>query len=577
MNHYRSLLMYSAIAWLSAGVSLTGAAVNIIPQPSTLTLGTGNWVIDAASIVTIYTDAGSDSTSPWVEKLFKQAKCTVSRAANATDAKVTITIKQDAALGTEGYKLSITATQVAITAPTLIGQFYAVQTLRQMFPVGIEDSTSGITGPITLSQLEITDKPRLEYRGSMIDPVRHFLPLPYLYQHLDRMALFKLNRLHLLLSNDQGFRMESKLFPLLHEKGSLTQVGGAHPPAGQRWYYTQDEMRAVVKYAAYRKIQIIPEIDMPGHCMAMCFAYPQLGTPNSAVQTDEQVGLSILNVSSTDKSTRPQVFNYVHTFIGQLWREMSTIFTAEHYQMGGDECFNIDKPGFTAFAQAVQDTLAKLGKKTIAWDEVAAAGGLRANNWSQDWHQGANIGNIMSSCQYFYLDHHNETGDGANVLTWCAPEVTLQSVYTAPLTYPALKGVEGVLFGERLTVYPDYWDRQIWPRLSAVAENGWVANNNGFSGYVARLGSQGSRFSTMGVKYFSTKGVTWVTATTNTKMTNLYDGFVPTIGLTGIAGKNSGRKMLLATKGQKTYNTLGRVVQFSRSGHPEAAKFVIKP
>lgn len=580
MAIYRSTGKSIAVVLFGLLAGHVGAAVNIIPLPNSLTVGAGTLSFGATDAVPIFRDAGSDSTLPWVEKLFKNAKLTTSRVQNAATAKVVINMAPDAALGAEGYKLSITATQIVITAPTLTGQFYAVQSLRQVFPASIEDSLAA-KAAIALPMLEITDKPRFEYRGCMIDPVRHFLPLPYLYQHIDRMALYKMNRLHLLLSNDQGWRIESKVFPLLHEKGSVTQVGGGQPPAGERWYYTQDEMRAVVKYAALRKIKIIPEIDMPGHCTAMVVCYPKLGTysKNSSdganptftagIRSNEDVQISTMNIKSTD-ADRP----YVLSFIGQLWREMATIFPGDQYQMGGDEwAFSLDAPNYASFVKEVQDTLTKIGKRTIAWDEVKSNGGLRANNWSQDWHQGsANVGDIASNCNAFYLDHHNEANDGANVLNWCGSEVTLSTVYSAP-TSNTLKGVEAIMFAERLITYPDHWDRQIWPRITAVAEVGWVPANNGLVGYMTRLGSHGARFSAMGIKYFSTHyaNLTWQTGPLHAGMINLYGGFTPDItpDNTAIRAVVRAKAPSLGTA-ERGYNSLGQRIRLTSAGFPES-------
>lgn len=587
MTQYRSSGMYLVLAVLAFFGGKTGAAVNIIPLPNTVTLGAGTLAFDAAAAVPIYRDASSDSTLPWVEKLFKNAKLTTSRVQSAAAAKVVINMAPDAALGAEGYKLSITATQIVITAPTLTGQFYAIQSLRQVFPVSIEDSLAAKVA-IALPVLEITDKPRFEYRGCMIDPVRHFLPLPYLYEQIDRMALYKMNRLHLLLSNDQGWRIESKVFPLLHEKGSVTQVGGGQPAAGVRWYYTQDEMRAVVKYAALRKIKIIPEIDMPGHCTAMVVCYPKLGTygKNSSdnsnptftagIRSNEDVQISTMNIKSTD-ADRPYVLN----FIGQLWREMATIFPGDQYQMGGDEwAFSLDAFNYATFVKEVQDTLTKIGKRTVAWDEVKSNGGLRAGNWSQDWHQGsANVGDIASNCNAFYLDHHNEANDGANVLTWCGNEVTLATVYSAP-TSNTLKGVEAIMFAERLITYPDHWDRQIWPRITAVAEVGWVPANNALAGYMTRLGSHGARFSAMGIKYFSTHyaNLTWQTAPLHAGMINLYGGFVPEITPDATAIRPVARAQAPAMgKRALGFNSLGQRIRLTSAGFPETAPAFVKP
>jgi hexosaminidase len=549
-----------AIMALFAGNASAAAAPSIIPLPKTMTVGTGTLTFAASEVVPIYADAATtgDSTVPWVIKLLKNIKMSSTMVATAAAAKIAITKVADGTLGAEGYKLSVTATQVTITAPTFTGQFYAIQTLRQMFPAGIEDSTSGIVGPVTLTTVDITDVPRFEHRGYMLDPVRKFCPLPYLYQHVDRMALYKCNRLHMLISNDQGFRVESLVYPLLTSKGAATNCGGQTPPAGTRWYYTQTEMKALVLYAAKRHVQIFPEIDMPGHCTAMCYCYPLLGSPNGAIQTSEEVGLSIMN-------TTP----YVFTFCSALWREMATIFPWHQVQTGGDECSNMTQAVLKTTALRFQDSLRVIGKDAICWDEISACGGLASGNWSQDWHSGLASGQVVSTCNYLYFDHPNKTGD-ASTNNWCVNQVPLASVYGTPLNVATLKGLEPTLFTERVNIYPDYWDRQSWPRQCAVADIGWAANNNDYNGFVTRLLPHGSRFATMGIKYYTAQSpaLAWPTTTVNTKLTNLYDNYIPVmppVGVRQVAYSSHRTPLFFASDSYKIYNLSGRVVGVSNS------------
>jgi hexosaminidase len=565
MIHHRSSGIGFGIVVGLLAAKIAGAAINIVPQVNSLTPGTGVFNVAATDNISIYADAQSDATFPWAAKLFRNMGIAASKATSAAGAKVTITMAPDAAVGAEGYKLNITATGVSINAPTLAGQFYAIQTLRQLFPNGVEDSVSGTHGAFSLPQLSITDKPRFEYRGIMLDPVRKFLPIPYLYQQIDRMSLYKMNRIHLLISNDQGFRVESKAWPLLHEKGSTTNCGGQHPAAGERWYYTQDEMRAIVKYATQRHIKIIPEIDMPGHCTAICYCYPNMGTPNNAIQTNEDVGKSIMYSSGANAS-------YVNDFIGKLWRDMATVFTSDQFQIGGDECFSISAANFKAFALRVQDTLSNIGKKAIAWDEIGAAGALRDGNWSQDWHANSSIGQITSSCTYLYFDMANKKGD-PSTNNWCVQELSIQGVYGTRFSSSSLKGVEATLFTERVSKYPEYWDRQIWPRSTALAEVGWVANNNDLSGFVGRVASQGSRMHAMGIGYYNAPGISWDAGTQNAKMTTAFSGFDPTVGSTAIITRNSRKvdaQRGLLNRGGREFDVTGRTIRVTPMGFPES-------
>ncbi len=496
------------------------APVNIIPLPNTLTIGTGTLGFAPTEKVTISCDVASDSTVPWVVQLFNQTNIPTSVVRSGT-AKIVITMNTAdlGTLGNEGYKLSITGTQVIITAPTTTGQFYAVQTLRQLFPADIERLGTVINGPFYLNQLEITDKPRFVHRGCLFDPVRHWCGgKDSLLIHIDRMALYKLNRLHILLSDDQGFRIESLVYPNLNTVGSNTQVGGAHPTGGTKWYFTQQEMKDIVSYAKNRKIEIIPEIQSPGHCTAMCASYPNLGTPNAAVQTDQTTGNSILNCSGANAA-------YVNTFMGNLWREMSSIFPYSQYHIGGSETFNASAADYNAFMLRMQDTLLAIGKQAIGWQEITAAG-LRSGNISQSWSK-STTGTIFSPCDNMFLDNANQTGD-VSTMNWCVNQLTLQNVYSSNVSNASIKGIEGVLYTEEVSL-PQYWDRQFWPRLAAVAEVGWAPTNSNYAGFQTRIGYFGARMSAMGITYYITGGITWNTASLNSSKKNVYYNFVPAL------------------------------------------------
>ncbi len=538
------------------------AAINIVPKPVTMTAGAGTLTFAATDVVTLYGDGPSrDSTLPWIVKLFTNAHIATSIVSDAGSAKVAVTMAANSTLGSEGYTMNITASQIAISAPTLTGQFYAVQSLRQLFPAGVEDSSA--TGPVSLPVVSITDYPKFPHRGIMLDPVRHFCPIDYLYQTVDRLALYKVNRIHLLISNDQGYRLESTVFPKLNSIGSQTccQTPAIHPPAGTNWYYLQSEMKALCIYAAKRKIEIYPEIDMPGHCTAICASYPYMGTPNNAVQTSEDVGLSIMNSSGTYADS-------VMKFIGKLWREVYPCFPyAKRVCMGGDECGPgvISAGNLKLIAMKVQDTCKAVGiPMVVAWDEIAADNALESGNWSQDWHPNQTGGQVKSECTTLYLDHANESGDNG-AINWCPPQYKpLSQIYAATMT-ASYQGLEGTLFSERLSVYPANWDTRMWPRMAAVAEVGW--NQNTYSDFVTRIGPFGTRLSAMGIGYWKNSGVTWGTGTQNSKMTSVYNKFNPVLSITSISRpvsySTNRTPRFFKSDAYKIYDLSGRVIAIS--------------
>jgi hexosaminidase len=564
MGHSKLVWKCIIFAMLSFFAINAAAAVNIVPKPVTMTSGAGTLTFAATDVVTLYGDGPSkDSTLPWVVKLFTNAHIATTVVSDAGSAKVAVTMAANATLGAEGYTLNITASQVAISAPTLTGQFYAVQTLRQLFPAGVEDSSS--TGAVALPVVSITDYPKFAHRGIMVDPVRHFCPIDYLYQTVDRLALYKANRMHLLISNDQGYRLESTVFPKLNSVGSQTCSNGnnpaIHPPAGTIWYYLQADMKALCAYAAKRKIEIYPEIDMPGHCTAICASYPYMGTPNTAVQTTEEVGLSIMNSTGTYADS-------VMKFIGKLWREVYPCFPyAKRVCMGGDECgLNvISTANLKLIAMKVQDTCRAVGiPMVVAWDEIAAASALESGNWSQDWHPQQTGGQIKSECTTLYLDHANESGDNG-AINWCPPQYKpLSQIYAATMT-ASYKGLEATLFAERLFNYPADWDTRMWPRMAAVAEVGW--NQGTYSDFATRIGPFGTRLSAMGIGYWKNSGVTWGSGTKNSKMTSVYNKFNPVLNVTEVSrpiSYSSNRTPRFFTSdAYKIFDLSGRVIATS--------------
>ena len=344
---------------LAAGNAV--AAINIIPLPRAITARADTFTVP--DTVAIYSDdPTSDSTAPWIAKLFQQAGKKTRHVYPAAYAKILIRHAPGTdSLGEDGYRLTITKDNITLEAQTATGQFYGVQSLRQMLPAEAERGPGLVPSTIKLNGAAIVDnKSRLAYRGTMLDVCRHFITLNYVRETIDRMALLKLNVLHLHLSDDQGWRIEIKSYPNLTTIGAATQVGGAHPPCGARWYYTQDEMKTMVAYAAARKITIMPEIDMPGHCQAAIASYNNLGTSGSwnhtEVYTGFSVGQSCLDINNG-------VAPVVDTFVRKVWTELVPIFPSEYFHIGGDEVSNASQTAYAAFVKRVEQIITRVGEK----------------------------------------------------------------------------------------------------------------------------------------------------------------------------------------------------------------------
>ncbi len=248
---------------------------SIIPKPMKAEWKKADYKLP--SEITVCYNPAAATSAKWLVQLLKGTSSEVKKTEGQNCGNFSMLLNEELKeqLGEEGYKLSVTSKGVKMEAATNTGLFYAVQTLRQMFPAAIE--RENLSGQIRLKQVEITDKPVYSWRGSMLDIARSFFGIDYLKKHVDRMALYKLNRLHLHLSDDQGWRIELK------NKPKLTEIGGkSSVKNGRSGYLTQEEYKELQEYAAARNVIIIPEIDMPGHTYAALMSYPELNCDNYA-------------------------------------------------------------------------------------------------------------------------------------------------------------------------------------------------------------------------------------------------------------------------------------------------------
>lgn len=428
----------------------------------------------------------------------------------------------------EGYELDITPSQVTLSASDSQGMFYAVQTLRQLLALGEE-----AVGTLRLGSMHITDYPSFGWRGSMLDVSRHFFSLEYLKQHIDRLAYYKFNKFHLHLTDDQGWRIEIKHYPDLTGKGAWRSYNNQDSVCmalqqdnpdfeidrrhiiskGEKdlygGYYTQDQLRELVAYAAKRHIEIIPEIDMPGHMMAAISTYPQL--------TDAQTGWGEL-FSTPICPCKDEVY----TFIDNILDEVSSIFPSQYIHIGADEvdkttwqesdlCRQLmEKEGIrdinelqSYFVHRVQDIAESKGKKIIVWDE-ALDGGLNSDVKVMYWRgwvsdsplKGANNGNkvIMSPTNPLYFDYPPDKS-------------SLHSVYSmtvVPDDIPQdsrhlIEGAQANLWTEKIPS-ENRADFLLFPRLTALSERLWT-NQDLFDSYSRRLTAHFALFDKLGIKY----------------------------------------------------------------------------
>ncbi|HEY0872158.1 MAG TPA: beta-N-acetylhexosaminidase [Vicinamibacterales bacterium] len=412
----------------------------------------------------------------------------------------------------EGYGIEITREGIIIRSDSPAGAFYATQTLRQLLPPAWEHEALRPPGkgakPTVLRAMTIRDAARFAWRGAMLDVARHFLSVDEVKRYIDLMALHKLNRLHLHLADDQGWRIEIKSWPNLTTYGGSTEVDGG--PGG---FYTQEQYRDLVQYAADRFITIVPEIDMPGHTNAALASYAELNCDDKAppLYTGTQVGFSTLCV---DKEV-------TYKFVDDVVREISALTPGPYFHMGGDEVQKLTPEQYRGFVERVQGIVTSHGKEMIGWDDIAPAN-LQPTTIVQHWRpkaslaaavaQGAKV--IMSVADRAYIDmkYHDATPIG---LRWAAIIPVQRSYDWDPATVAAgvpesaLLGVEAPLWAETLANIRDV-EFMAFPRLAAIAEIGWTRQEDRDWGeFRERLGAQGSRWVALGINFYRAPEITW--------------------------------------------------------------------
>lgn len=369
----------------------------------------------------------------------------------------------------EAYRLSINRREVRIQGASPAGVFRGIQTLRQILTA----SNSAPQKPIKVLPLGvIEDWPSLSYRGAMLDVARHFFTVDEVKRYIDQMAQYKINTLHLHLSDDQGWRIEIKAYPRLTDIASATEVGGG--PGG---FYTQEDFLELQAYAAQRFIQIIPEIDMPGHTNAAIVAYPELNGNGKTVSpyTGTAVGFSTFDARN----------EAVYTFINQVVQELSSLSTSPYFHLGGDESHVTSKEDYLYFVERVGQIIRTHQKTPIGWDEVAQTDlgpGSVAQFWASEKNALAAVDKkmkvLMSPAKKAYLDMQYDSLSPYG-LHW-AGYISVQDAYNwDPLSYvPGLDadqilGIEAPLWSETISDSSGL-EYLAFPRLICVAELGWT-------------------------------------------------------------------------------------------------------
>jgi len=491
----------------------TPMSVSIIPQPNQLEVFPGKMEINQNTRILFDENDGSKQVAEYLASSLASLGFNLEMAVftekesggNAILFQIN-SIKND--LGNEGYQLSVNPHSAKVTANTPAGLFYGVQSLLQLFPVQLFEKEKQLA-KFEIPILEITDQPRFPYRGMHLDVCRHFFPVEFVKQYIDLLAMYKFNTFHWHLTEDQGWRIEIKKYPKLAEiaayrDSTVIGHGDAENPKydGQRYggYYTQEQIKDIVQYAAERHITIIPEIEMPGHSLAALSAYPELACTPGPFQAATTWG-----VFDDIYCTKEETF----TFLEGVLDEVMELFPSTYIHIGGDEApkarwekcpvcqANMKKYNLkdemelqSWFNHRIEKYLNEHGRQLIGWDEILE-GGLSPNATVMSWRgteggiaaakQGHDA--IMAPTDYCYLDYYQANPEFQPLAI--GGFVTLKKVYTyepVPAELPAeeakhILGAQANLWTEYIPT-PEQALYMVLPRMAALAEVDWCEPSN---------------------------------------------------------------------------------------------------
>ena len=518
MKKIRHVLSLFTLTAMLGGMptSAVAADINIIPVPVKTQRLSGEFILPQKVAISYNTAEGKAIAQYLADKLNASTGYEVN--VGAKKANITIQISPSMKMAEEGYRLRVSSKGVTIKAKTGKGAFYGMQSFMQLLPAQIESPTK-VSGVKWVAQCcDIEDAPRFGYRGFHVDPCRHFMTVENVKKEIDIMSMFKVNTMHFHLTEDQGWRIEIKKYPKLTSIGAYRKEGNGSIYGG---YYTQEQIKDIVDYAAKRYITVIPEVDIPGHMMAAIAAYPELsckGKPGSPriVWGVEDI---VLCPGKED----------MFRFLEDVFREMVPLFPGKYFHIGGDECPKVSWKNCPACQKRIQNEdlqadgkhsaeerlqsyvirrmeklLAQYGKKIIGWDEILE-GGLSPDATVMSWR--GTQGGIDAALQKhdvimtpawgggLYLDYYQGDRKVEPVTIQSSP-VYLSQTYNYNPVPDTLKtlGLSQHILGVQCNNWSEYMysnakrEYQMYPRALALAEIAWSPlNRKNFKDFCRRL------------------------------------------------------------------------------------------
>ena len=541
------------LAFLLVSSSIFAQEPSLIPIPVSAEYSKGTYTLSQQIIISAPKEASLDVAYDLLnQKLGVIGKrkiqwlwATGSQANLANIRLELLTNHKNQQLGKEGYQLTVDAKGVKIVANESAGLFYGIQTLTQLLPKELGSKSAQAHLAIKVPYAKITDYPKFAWRGLMFDVARHFFTKAEVKQFIDEMAEYKYNILHFHLTDDEGWRVEIKAYPNLTKKGAFnvkkigrfTEFSKPEPnePRDFGGFYTQEDLKELIQYAKGRFIEIMPEVDVPGHSMAAVASYPELSCTPEAVNYQVISGEPFIDWShghavALQDNTLCPANEKVYTFLDKVFGELAAIFPFEYMHIGGDECpknFWEKNPQILAmmkqeglktpqevqafFTRRLSKIVASKGKKMMGWDEILEGGGLPQSTSVMSWRgeaggiQASKEGHevVMTPNNHVYIDLMQ--GDVA-VEPQVYNAVRLKDSYDFNPTPDGInvknvKGGQANLWSEQLFNYR-HLQYMVYPRSFAVAERLWSPRERSdWNGFINRVESHFERFDAADKKY----------------------------------------------------------------------------
>ena len=528
MKHMKRsfLLFFTLFSFVAVGngQNKEKQVLSLVPKPNEVIQKKGTFTVNSKTAFVVTNNETLRSAAELVNSRFKNAAGFEMKMTSGKRKKnfIAVELNSDTSMGAEEYSLDVTRKGATIKASSERGAFYGLMTLLQLLPPEIESATKVADVKWTVPCVSIKDKPRFVWRGMHLDVCRHFVGVDFIKKQLDVMSLFKMNTFHWHLTEDQGWRIEIKKYPKLTTIGSKRMEGEGHEYGG---FYTQEEVKEVVAYAKARFINVVPEIELPGHALGALTAYPNLSCTGGPFK--------IRNVWGVEPDVYCAGKEEVFAFLEDVIKEVVALFPYEYFHIGGDECpkarwkecplcqKRMKEEGLknehqlqSYFVQRIEKVLESYGKKMIGWDEILE-GGLAQNASVMSWRgekggieaaqQGHDV--VMTPGNWVYLDHYQGSSNVEPVAI--GGYTTLEESYgydPVPKKLDKDKakhilGTQGNVWSEYMYT-PELFEHRIYPRIIALAEVGWTEKKNkNFENFVKRMDEQFVRLDHHNINY----------------------------------------------------------------------------